>query len=102
MKKLLDNIKSYIQDLKSGEKKLSKDGMLILFFSGLLIYVILLPINNNSSYKNKAVEEKEQETTNYHVIMERHMELLVLNRHFLYHVMLLMQRWQREYLVRRL
>lgn len=67
MKKLLDNIKSYIQDLKSGEKKLSKDGMLILFFSGLLIYVILLPINNNSSYKNKAVEEKEQETTNYHV-----------------------------------
>lgn len=67
MKKLLNNIKSYIQDLKSGEKKLSKDGMLILFFSGLLIYVILLPINNNSSYKNKTIEEKEQEKTNYQV-----------------------------------
>lgn len=57
MKKLFDNIKNYIQDLKSGEKKLSKDGMLILFFSGLLLYVVLLPINNNSSYKNKTTEE---------------------------------------------
>ena len=61
MKKLFDKIKSYIQDLKSGEKKLSKDGMLILFFSGLLIYVILLPINNNSSYKNKVAETTTQE-----------------------------------------
>lgn len=57
MKKLFDKIKNYIQDLKSGEKKLSKDGMLILFFSGLLLYVVLLPINNNSSYKNKTTEE---------------------------------------------
>lgn len=57
MKKLFDNIKNYIQDLKSGEKKLSKDGMLILFFSGLLLYVVLLPINNNSSYKKEMAEE---------------------------------------------
>ena len=64
MKKLFDNIKSYIQDLKSGEKKLSKDGMLILFFSGLLIYVILLPINNNSGYKNKITETTAQEKEN--------------------------------------
>ena len=64
MKKLFDNIKSYIHDLKSGEKKFSKDGMLILFFSGLLIYVILLPINNNSSYKNKITQTTVQEKEN--------------------------------------
>lgn len=51
MKKLMDKWKSYIQDLKSGEKKFSKDSMLILFFSGLLMYVVLLPVNNSSSYK---------------------------------------------------
>lgn len=65
MKKLSEYIKSYVQDLKSGEKKLSKDGMLILFFSGILIYVILLPINNNGSYKNKISESKEQEKVEY-------------------------------------
>lgn len=65
MKKLFDSLKAYIQDLKSGEKKLSKDGMLILFFSGLLIYVVLLPINNNSSYKKNVTEEKVQEVTTY-------------------------------------
>lgn len=64
MKKLFDNVKSYIQDLKSGEKKFSKDSMLILFFSGLLIYVILLPVNNNTSYK-KNTEEKVQAETEY-------------------------------------
>ena len=57
MKKLMDKWKSYIQDLKSGEKKFSKDGMLILFFSGLLIYVILLPVNNNDSYKMRKTDE---------------------------------------------
>lgn len=67
MKRLLDNIKSYIHDLKSGEKKLSKDGMLILFFSGLLIYVILLPINDNNSYKKKTPEEIVQEKGEYTV-----------------------------------
>lgn len=60
MKKLFDNVKSYIQDLKSGEKKFSKDSMLILFFSGLLIYVILLPVNNNTGYKKNIAEEKVQ------------------------------------------
>lgn len=68
MKKLFDNIKSYVQSVKSGEKRISRDGMLILFFSGLLIYVILLPTNNNSSYKNKTSEgfmEKQQETVSY-------------------------------------
>lgn len=57
MKKLMDKWKSYIQDLKRGEKKFSKDSMLILFFSGLLIYVILLPVNNNNSYKIKKADE---------------------------------------------
>lgn len=62
MKKLLENLKSYIYDLKSGEKKLSKDGMLILFFSGLLIYIVLLPTNDNGSYKKAQTEEIIPET----------------------------------------
>ena len=84
MKKLLDNWKSYIQDLKSGEKKFSKDGMLILFFSGLLIYVILLPVNNNKSYKMGEIDEKvpdksayEQEAfqeTDYQAKLEQELE----------------------------
>ena len=65
MKKLFSHIKSYLQDLRSGEKKLSRDGMLILFFSGILIYVILLPVNNNGSYKNKSSGSKEQEKVGY-------------------------------------
>lgn len=58
MKKLYETFKEYMQDLKSGEKKFSKDGMLIIFFSGLLLYVILLPINNNKSYQMNMQEEK--------------------------------------------
>lgn len=68
MKRFIENIRNYLQDLKSGEKKLSKDGMLILFFSGVLIYVILLPTNNNSSYKTKATEKSEIE--NVEVVKE--------------------------------
>lgn len=65
MKKLMDKWKSYIQDLKSGEKKFSKDSMLILFFSGLLIYVILLPINNNNSYKMRKTDETLSDKREY-------------------------------------
>ena len=64
MKQLCEALKRYIQDLKSGEKKFSKDGMLILFFSGLLIYVILLPINNNDSY---GIEKKEETQMDNHI-----------------------------------
>lgn len=65
MKTFLDNCRRYIQDLKSGEKKLSKDGMLIIFFSGLLIYVILLPTNNNKSYKMNGIDENIQDRSTY-------------------------------------
>ena len=65
MKKLMDKWKSYIQDLKSGEKKFSKDSMLILFFSGLLIYVILLPANNNDSYKIRKTDETVSDKREY-------------------------------------
>lgn len=65
MKMFLDNCRRYIQDLKSGEKKLSKDGMLILFFSGLLIYVVLLPTNNNKSYKINGIDENVQDKSTY-------------------------------------
>ena len=65
MKRLIAEIKSYIRDLKSGEKKFSKDGMLILFVGGVLIYVMLLPTNNNSSYNKDITEEKEQMKMEY-------------------------------------
>ncbi len=65
MKKLMDKWKSYIQDLKSGEKKFSKDSMLILFFSGLLIYVILLPVNDNNSYKMRKTDETVPDKREY-------------------------------------
>lgn len=65
MKKLLEAVKGYIQDIKSGEKKLSKDGMLILFFSGLLIYVIFLPVDKNTSYRKEQAEKKVQEQQEY-------------------------------------
>lgn len=65
MKKFAEYIKNYMRDVKSGEKKLSKDGMLILFFSGLLIYVILLPMKNNDSYKTAEMEEKIQTKEEY-------------------------------------
>lgn len=65
MKKFYEVLKGYVQELKSGEKKFSKDGMLIVFFSGLLIYVILLPINNNKSYEiNKKDEQKVENSVN--------------------------------------
>ncbi|MBQ3165465.1 MAG: hypothetical protein IJC02_13215 [Lachnospiraceae bacterium] len=72
MKKFYEALKGYIQDLKSGEKKFSKDGMLIVFFSGLLIYVILLPTNNNSSYEIGKQEEKKLENSvkDHNVVQE--------------------------------
>ncbi len=62
MKKWMEQMKSYFQDLKSGEKRFSKDGMLILFFSGLLIYVILLPTKDNKSYEKVSAEEWNTQT----------------------------------------
>lgn len=68
MKNLFERIHNYVKDIRSGEKKISRDAMLLLFFSGLLIYVILLPTNNNSSYENKPQEStvgKQQATSSY-------------------------------------
>lgn len=68
MKNLFERIHNYVKDIRSGEKKISRDAMLLLFFSGLLIYVILLPTNNNSSYENKPPESavrKQQEMPSY-------------------------------------
>lgn len=67
MNKMWENLKNYIQDVKSGEKKISKDGMLILFFGGLLLYVIFLPIHNNSSYEKEIAENQEQQSVAYKV-----------------------------------
>lgn len=65
MKRFCEALKRYLQDLKSGEKKFSKDAMLIVFFSGILIYVILLPINNNKSYEKERPMEEQLELSEY-------------------------------------
>lgn len=52
-KRFLELLHTYYDSVKTGERKLSKDSMLILILSGILIYVILLPINNNTSYTKK-------------------------------------------------
>lgn len=57
MKKLFEICKEYVQGIKRGDKKVSKDIMLILFLSGILIYVILLPTDNTSSYLMKKKED---------------------------------------------
>ena len=57
MKKLFEICKEYVQGIKRGDKKVSKDIMLILFLSGIRIYVILLPTDNTSSYLMKKKED---------------------------------------------
>lgn len=53
MQNFMEMLKTYIMGIKRGDKKLSKNGMLILFLSGILLYIILLPIDNNTSYEKK-------------------------------------------------
>ena len=48
-----ERVKKYLGELKKGNKKISRDAMLILFLCGILLYVITLPINNNNSYYKK-------------------------------------------------
>ena len=93
MKKLLELCKDYIQGVKRGDKKVSKDIMLILFLSGILIYVILLPTNNNSSYlirkktdnilqgqsETQLTKENISDTTSYQRQLEQQLEDFLSN-----------------------
>lgn len=93
MKKLIELCKDYVQGIKRGDKKVSKDVMLILFLSGILIYVILLPTNNNSSYLMKKKtdtamqsqpasqlsKENVSDTTSYQRQLEQQLEDFLSN-----------------------
>ena len=50
-----ERVKKYLGEVRKGNKKISRDAMLILFLCGILLYVITLPTknNNNSYYKKK-------------------------------------------------
>lgn len=85
MKQLIKRIINYWQSVKSGEKKMSKDAMLIIALSGILLYVIALPTNNNTSYQKERkyaesesvyAEEKEQMLSkeNYQEELEQKLE----------------------------
>lgn len=50
MNRWIDTWRKYIAEIKSGERKLPKDGMLIMFLCGILIFVILLPTGNSGNF----------------------------------------------------
>lgn len=54
-------IRQYLESIRRGDRKLSRDGMLIIFLGGILLYVVCLPVNNNSSYFMKKQTEKVTE-----------------------------------------
>ena len=53
MNRIWKSMRQYLEGVKRGDRKLSRDGMLIVFLGGILLYVICLPVNNNNSYFNK-------------------------------------------------
>lgn len=55
-----DRIRTIISGGNGGRKRPTKETMLILFLSGILIFVILLPTGNNgSSYVSKKIQKTE-------------------------------------------
>lgn len=61
MNKAPQKLREYIESIRRGDRKLPKDGMLILFLAGILLYVISLPAsNNNTRYQNKSSKEEAQ------------------------------------------
>lgn len=68
MDKWLDRCKAYSKALKTGEKKLPKESMLILFLCGILLYVISLPVGDTTDINKKAKQsnigmQMQQETS---------------------------------------
>lgn len=66
MAKWLEQCKAYSKALKSGEKKLPKESMLILFLCGILLYVISLPVEETtkqSQQHNRGVQVNQETTT---------------------------------------
>ena len=68
MNRIWKSIRQYLEGVKRGDRKLSRDGMLIVFLGGILLYVICLPVNNNNSYFNKkqtqSIAEQDENTSN--------------------------------------
>ncbi len=57
MQKYIMMWKDYMEGIKRGDRKMSKNNMLILFLCGILLYVIWLPVNNNMSYEKGERED---------------------------------------------
>ncbi|MBE5877582.1 MAG: hypothetical protein E7290_11935 [Lachnospiraceae bacterium] len=53
MQKYIEIVKQYLEGIKRGDKRMSKNGMLILFLCGILLYVIYLPVENSGRYEMK-------------------------------------------------
>lgn len=56
MTKWLECFKTYSKAWKSGEKKLPKESMLILFLCGILLYVISLPIEDTTKQGEQNIQ----------------------------------------------
>lgn len=71
--------KQYMEGIKRGDRKMSKNNMLILFLCGILLYIIFLPTNNNDSYEMKSTDigvasSVEKEEISYQDKLEAELE----------------------------
>lgn len=78
---LIKWVNEYIASLRNGEKKLPKDALIIIFLSGVLLYVITIPTNNNDGYfksysleNNSLFTAQEDEETESKNKVERDLE----------------------------
>ena len=47
MNRIWKSIRQYLEGVKRGDRKLSRDGMLIVFLGGILLYVVILIKNKH-------------------------------------------------------
>ncbi len=56
MQKYIEMMRQYMEGVKRGDRRMSKNGMLILFLCGILLYIICLPVKDNSGYEKDNAE----------------------------------------------
>ncbi len=56
MQKYIELMRQYLEGVKRGDRRMSKNGMLILFLCGILLYIICLPVKDNNGYEKDITE----------------------------------------------
>lgn len=70
-KQIQDGIRALISGGDGGRKRPTKETMLILFLSGILIYIILLPTGNNPTSSSSSSSNKKQRAENTNTAAEQ-------------------------------